>query len=112
MFDDENTARLWEISENLHRKDLTVDERSDQIAEWISLTESTLQPGQLAPIETKRIDGRGHRPESGISAASRELGTNRMDAHRAAGQSALDCLMKKLKAPMAPFSFYPVISIP
>jgi hypothetical protein len=33
----EAEARMWEITENLHRAELTVQERSDQIAEWIEL---------------------------------------------------------------------------
>jgi ParB/RepB/Spo0J family partition protein len=34
-------ARLWEISENLHRAELTAGERADQIAEWIRLTDTS-----------------------------------------------------------------------
>jgi hypothetical protein len=30
-------ARMWEISENLHRAELTKLERSEQIAEWRAL---------------------------------------------------------------------------
>ena len=33
------TDHLREISENLHRAELTVQERSDQIAEWSELIE-------------------------------------------------------------------------
>lgn len=87
VFDDKATARKWEISENLHRKELTVDERSEHIAEWIALTEERMaqevQSGQVAPIESKRADGKGHRPEGGIAAASRELGIEPTAAKRA-----------------------------
>ena len=74
-------ARLWEISENLHRAELSVGERADQIAEWVRLTE--VQSAQLAPNESRRADGRGHRPEGGVRAAARELGIDRDEARRA-----------------------------
>lgn len=41
------------------------------------------QSAQHAPIESKRADGRGHRGESGINAATRELGIDRTEAQRA-----------------------------
>ena len=34
----ETEARLWEIAENLHRADLTDDERRVHLAEWVKLT--------------------------------------------------------------------------
>jgi ParB-like chromosome segregation protein Spo0J len=79
-------ARLWELSENLHRSELTVLERDAALAEWISLTDQTAQSG---PIESKRSDGKGHRPESGINAAARELGITRQDAQRAVQVASL-----------------------
>jgi ParB family chromosome partitioning protein len=73
-----------EIAENLHRAELTVQERADHIAEWVRLTEGKqLQSAQTEPIESKRADGRGHRHEGGINAAARELGINRAEAQRA-----------------------------
>jgi hypothetical protein len=73
-------ARLWEISENLHRAELSVGERADQIAEWIRLTEAERISAQVEP-EIPR--GRG-RPESGINAAARQLpGVDRNEAQRA-----------------------------
>jgi hypothetical protein len=56
------------------------------LAEWISLTDQTAQSG---PIESKRSDGKGHRPESGINAAARELGITRQDAQRAVQVASL-----------------------
>ena len=41
------------------------------------------QSAQLAPVESKRSDGRGHRHEGGINAATRELGIDRTEAQRA-----------------------------
>jgi len=74
-------ARMWEIAENLHRAELTALERSEHIAEWVRL--SDIQTAQVAPNESKRSDGRGHRPEGGINAAARELGIDRTEAQRA-----------------------------
>jgi hypothetical protein len=65
---------------HLHRADLTALERKKQIAEWVRLTE---QKAQVAPIESKRADGRGHRKKGGINAAVRELGIDRTEAQRA-----------------------------
>lgn len=69
-------ARMWEIAENLHRTDLTKQERAEQIAEWIELVASA-KPAQLAQVS----GGRGK--EGGISAASRDLGIDRDEARRA-----------------------------
>jgi ParB-like chromosome segregation protein Spo0J len=61
-------ARLWEISENLHRAELTAVEESDLIAEWFKLTDAeeevSAQNGQ------KKQPGR---PKGGISAAAAKL---------------------------------------
>ena len=72
-------ARLWEIAENLHRAELTKLERDDNIAEWIKITEKL-----SSQVETK-----GHRPEGGVNAAARELGVEKMDAHRAVKVASL-----------------------
>jgi ParB-like chromosome segregation protein Spo0J len=80
---DEIKARKWEIAENLHRADLTKLQRDKQIAEWIRLTGDDLQSAQVEPVETKRADGRGHRRQSGVKAAARELGIDRNEAQRA-----------------------------
>lgn len=97
---DERDARLWEISENLHRADLSAVERAEHITEWLQLTATRDDPAQGAARATARVgvDGvsgqpvpklsvRGRagegRPESGIAAASRELGIGRKTALRA-----------------------------
>jgi hypothetical protein len=68
-------ARLWEIAENLHRAELTVLERSEQITEWVRITDKL---AQVAPVSK---GGRGK--EGGINAASRELGVERTEVQRA-----------------------------
>jgi hypothetical protein len=79
--DDE--ATMLEISENLDRAELTVAERSLQIAEWIRLCQKRDapkdKPAQLEPVSAK--GGRGQ--EGGIKAAARELGVERNEAQRA-----------------------------
>lgn len=76
---DETDARLWEIAENLHRAELTVQERAEHIAEWVKLTEAKAK-AQLAPSEKSHTGGR---PDKGINAAVRELGLDRTEAQRA-----------------------------
>lgn len=75
-------ARLWEIAENLHRADLSKLERDEQIAEWIKITER-INASQLAAHRKP-----GQQP-GGINAASRELGIDATDAHRAVRVAAL-----------------------
>lgn len=87
---DERTARLWEIAENLHRADLTVQQRADQIAEWIRLTEEGISAQNAPKIKT----GRG-RPEGGINAAARELGLERTEAQRALKIADIDPAAKE-----------------
>lgn len=80
---DETDARLWEIAENLHRAELTVQERADHVAAWVKLAE--LQSGHLVHNESKQADGEvgqvvqphirshGRALDLGISKAAREL---------------------------------------
>src|SRR6478672_11548462 len=69
VFDgDETEARLWEISENLHRAELSELEWSEHVVEWKRLTE--VQSEQNVQNESKRADRRGHRHEGGIAKAA------------------------------------------
>jgi len=65
--------RLMEISENLHRAELTVQERSEQIAEWVELAKVTqlVSPSNVQP------------KESGKRAAARTLGVSQPEVQRA-----------------------------
>lgn len=67
--------RLIEISENLHRAELTALERAKLVAEWVELTEEKV--GQVAQV----YGGRGNK--EGISEASRQLGVERTEVRRA-----------------------------
>jgi ParB-like chromosome segregation protein Spo0J len=83
---DDVEARMWTISENLHRAELPALQRAQQVAEYVELSNrkrAADQSAQVAPIESKRSDGRGHRPESGDRLASRELGIPRDEIRRA-----------------------------
>lgn len=66
---------MWEISENLHRAELTVLERDEQIAEWVRLSDRVSRQVDAKP--------QGGRPEGGTRAASREIGISEPDARRA-----------------------------
>ena len=63
---------------DLHRAELTVTQRAEQIAEWIRLTEVKAKPSQVATVS---MGGRGK--EGGVNAAARELGITKDKAHRA-----------------------------
>ncbi len=78
---DETQRRMWEISENLHRADLSSMERHDLTGEWIKLASSR----KGVPVDHlseggKFVGGRGN--EGGLSATARELGMDRATAHR------------------------------
>ncbi|GLK71276.1 hypothetical protein GCM10017643_13910 [Ancylobacter dichloromethanicus] len=73
----------WEISENLHRAELTKLERDEQISRWVELIELK----RISRQPDEKIE-RG-RPESGVAAASRELGISEPDARRAVNVASL-----------------------
>lgn len=76
-------ARLWEIAENLHRAELTVQERAEHIAEWVRLTEGKAAGATCAgSLPDGRKAGPQHQAR-GINAATRELGIERTEAQRA-----------------------------
>jgi hypothetical protein len=76
VFSDAHEAKLWAISENLHRVELTALERADQTAEWVKLTGRKVR--QVAAVS---FGGRGQ--EGGARAAARDLGVSDRDVRRA-----------------------------
>ena len=88
---DDVEARMWTISENLFRAELTVGQRAEQVAEYAKLAaeKRDIQFGQLAQNESRREDGRGHRHEGGDSLAARDLGITREEVRRAKTIAAL-----------------------
>lgn len=88
VFDDPIMARLWEISENLHRADLDALDRDEHVAEWIRLTEGRQKEERNTFANGESIRGRGQ-PEGGINAAARELRVKKDDAYRAVKVDAL-----------------------
>lgn len=69
---------MWEISENLHRAELTVQERSEHIAEWAVLCKHKAKVSQLAtPLG-------GQQPkEAGVRKAAHELNLSKDQVSRA-----------------------------
>jgi ParB-like chromosome segregation protein Spo0J len=88
---DDVEARMWTISENLFRAELTVGQRAEQVAEYARLAteKRDVQSRQVGAIESKRDDGRGHRHESGNRAAARDLGLTEQEVRRAQTIAAL-----------------------
>lgn len=74
--DDYRACRLWEISENLHRAELSQLDRDRLINEWCELVGKEVL-AQLAPKP------QGGRPQGGERAAARQLGLDRDDVRRA-----------------------------
>jgi ParB-like chromosome segregation protein Spo0J len=74
---DDVQAQLWEIAENLHRAELTAQQRADHVAAYVRLREKS---GVLSQRETKPLGGR---PRGGLRAAARALGIDKSEAARA-----------------------------
>jgi hypothetical protein len=97
---DDLQARLWTISENLHRNELTALQRAEQVAEYARLMSEGLaqkeervepddekepqapasEPEKVAQVAPVYAGGRGN--TGGVRAASRELGITRDEARR------------------------------
>lgn len=77
----EREARLWYISENLHRAELTTLDKKMMVAEWIRLTEDKLSANKPAQHARVSKGGRGHK--GGLSAAVLDLGITRREGQRA-----------------------------
>lgn len=83
--DDDVQAELAMIAENLHRAELNADQRRQQLRRYAELVaaRADLQSRQDVAIESKREDGRGHRPEGIASQVARETGVSVRTVQRA-----------------------------
>ena len=87
-FKDEKQARLWEISENLARSELSDAERRQHIAEWVELTAEKVRHN-AAPVAG------GTQPvEKGIRKAAKELGITERTVRRAVAAESLPASVK------------------
>lgn len=86
----EDEAEMWEISENLHRAELTVVQRSEQVARWVELADKV--SAQVAPKP------QGGRPESGDRKAARDLNLDRTEVQRAVKIASLTPEAKEVAA--------------
>jgi len=81
MSDDE--ALALEIVENLHRLDLTAAERRAQVKMLAKTFERMEdQSGHNVPIESKRADGKGHRPKGVASKVAEATGLTQRHVNR------------------------------
>ena len=76
------SARLWEISENLHRAELTVTQRAEQIAEYVDLAKQKREAEKVSARVAPKPQG--GRPEAGDRLAARDLGVSSRDEVRRA----------------------------
>ena len=83
---DDREARMWTISENLHRAELTAAQRAQQISEFVQLSEEKQAAERVSGQLAQKPPGR---PEGGISAAARDLGITREEVRRAQTIAAL-----------------------
>ena len=81
---DDIEARMWTISENLHRAELPAWQRDEQVAEWIKLSEEKRRAegsAQIAPHLSNEKGNSGR--EGGDRLAARDLGLSRDEIRRA-----------------------------
>ena len=76
--DDEVSAQLWEIAENLHRSDLTKDQRDEHIRRYAELLQMR---GRISPQNDAK-SGAG-RPKGIASTVAKETGVSKSTVERA-----------------------------
>lgn len=81
---DEIDAGLWEIDENLCRSELSEAEEARCLAKRKELWEARekRQSEQVVPIESKRLDGKGHRKEGFASETAKVTGETKQSVNR------------------------------
>ena len=83
---DEREARMWTISENLHRAELTVTDRARQMAEFAKLSD---EKRAVERVSAQVAPKAPHRPESGDRLTARELGVTREELVRSKAIAAM-----------------------
>jgi ParB-like chromosome segregation protein Spo0J len=73
-------AKLVEITENLHRAELTTMQRNEQIAAWVELYNQNKPPNSDAESPSSRP---GPKPDPGVIAAAKMSGLTPKDVRRA-----------------------------
>ena len=101
--DDAITAELWELAENLHRLDLTKEQRDGHIRRYAELLQARRQVGQNVQIESKRADGKGHRPKSVATEVAEQTGLSARTVRRALAPAPPE--------PKAPLPDYDVVTV-
>jgi ParB family chromosome partitioning protein len=84
---DDREAKLWTIAENLHRAELTTEQRYEQIAEYARLAKEKREEERVSAHSGQKPQG--GRPESGDALAARDLGIARQQIQRAQEYAAL-----------------------
>jgi ParB/RepB/Spo0J family partition protein len=69
--DDDTFAKLAEVAENLHRADLTIQQRNEHLAQWVALREKFGVP--ISDAE-RPISKPGRKPSPAVAAAARMSG--------------------------------------
>ena len=87
---DDIDRQIWEIDENLMRSELTPTQFSEHLAKRKELWEAR-QSGQVAPIESKRDDGRGHRQTEFASETANATGVDKRTINRAVSRAEGVC---------------------
>lgn len=87
---DEHELRLWEVSENLHRSELTPEERDQHVLEW----ERVVMGVEKEVSRHVTQNPAGGRPEGGNRKTARDTGTSEPTVRRA---KKLDGLPQDIK---------------
>ncbi len=104
--DDAITAELWELAENLHRLDLTKEQRDEHIRRYAELLDARAAAGVSVHSETKPSP-QGGRPKTSITTKiAEETGLSRATIHR-----ALNPAPKPVAEPKAPLADHDVVTV-
>jgi len=110
IIEDKIAAEMWEISENLHRAELTALQRSIQIGRWVKLTADKIKRDQKVADQLRQLGAKprprsergtrgqgagGGRRETGTRAAARELGITETAAQRSVTIAGLTAAAQK-----------------